>query len=163
MCVVVTTASATPDNFLLTFDKDLHTFGARSKCKDVGIVKASRVKHDIKPPQDFFDDYDHAEHDIFHHVENAEKSILTAAGHLIRDEANYLFSDHDHKKETETKDNHEQVQRGGRRRRGSSDSSKDKKKVKGVNAQKEGTLTEHEKKHAWFERMLNDYIENDFE
>jgi ADP-glucose pyrophosphorylase len=119
------------------------------------------VKHDIKPPQDFFDDYDHAEHDIFQHVENAEKTILTAAGHLIRDEVNYLFSDHQHKKVDEMNGD-QQVQRRGRRR-GSSVPTKDKKKVKGVNAKKEAALTEHEKKHAWFEQILKDYIENDLE
>lgn len=129
--------------------------------KDVGSTKqVSRVKHDIKPPQDFFDDYDHAEHDIFQHVENAEKTVLTAAGHLIRDEVNYLFSDH-HKKVDEMNDD-QQVQRGGRRR-GSSTPTKDKKKLKRVNAQNEEALTEHEKKHAWFEQILKDYIENDLE
>mmetsp|Transcript_1793 Transcript_1793/g.3243 ORF Transcript_1793/g.3243 Transcript_1793/m.3243 type:complete len:190 (+) Transcript_1793:181-750(+) len=173
-CVVVTTASAAPDNFLLTFDQDLHTFGARrkkNKCKEVVVSKANVspqvVKHNIKPPQDFFDDYDLAEQDIFQHVENAEKTVLTAAGHLIRDEVNYLFSDH-HKKVDEMKNddgddqNVQQQQRGGRRR-GSNVPSKDKKKVKGVNAKKEGELTEHEKRHAWFEQVLKDYIDNDLE
>jgi len=87
-------AKAIPDNFFLSLDKDLHTlFGVRHRDKKSDLVKDD---DDIKKTTEVHttvDDFDRAEEEIFHKVENAERAVLNAAGDLVRDEVNTIFGD----------------------------------------------------------------------
>jgi len=122
-------------------------------------MKPTEVKHDIKPPEEFFDDYDLAEHEIFDRVENAEKTVLTATGNLIRDQVNNLFSNH--------KDNLDKIigeeinQFSGRR--GSHLRQKDKKNANKVSVKKESVVAEPEDKYMQFKHLIEESIEADFE
>jgi len=87
-------ATATPDNFFLSFDKDLHIFGVKHR-----DTKSNQVKDDdIKKTTEvhIIDDFDKAEEEIFHRVENAERLVLGAVGDLMRDEVNSIFGNIKH-------------------------------------------------------------------
>lgn len=91
-------ATATPDNFFLSFDKDLHTFGVihrRDKKSDRVEDDNDHIKKTTKVHSKV-DVFDEAEEEIFHRVENAERFILNTAGDLLRDEVNTIFGDIKH-------------------------------------------------------------------
>ena len=122
--------------------------------KDAVEIKPTNVKHDIKPrPEEFFDDYDLAEHEIFDRVENAEKTVLTATGNLIRDPVNFLFSNH---KDNSDKMMGEEINQFSGRR-GSHLFHKDKKKTSTVSAKKESVVVvESEDKHMGFKQLIEE-------
>jgi len=137
----------------------IHFCVTRSKDKAVVDVKKTKTERDIKPTEEFFDDYEHAEHDIFDAVENAEKTVLTATGNRIRDEVNHLFGNHQENTEKML------VQKTGKR---GSALHKDTKKTKSaVKKDKPKDQTKKaEDKTTWFQRcqrMMNDCLEGHFE
>jgi hypothetical protein len=93
--------TATPDNFQLALDKDVHKmFGVRRNRTMTPDIKSKKKVKDVKVSTDTsIDDYSAAQDKIFHVVEDAEKSLLDAAKHLVEDEVNVLFGedvDHHH-------------------------------------------------------------------
>jgi len=90
-------ATATPDNFFLSFDKDLHTFfGVRHRDKKSNLVKDDDDIKKTTEAHTTVDDFDKAEEEIFHKVENVERAVLNAAGALLHDEVNTIFGDIKH-------------------------------------------------------------------
>ena len=118
--------------------------------KDVVEIQPTKVKHDIKPPEEFFDDYDLAEHEIFDRVENAEKIVLAATGNLIRDPVNFLFSNH---KDNSDKMMGEEINQFSGRRGGNFF----QKKASTVSTKKESVVVvEPEDKHMRFKHLIEE-------
>jgi len=93
MAIRMVDGTASPDNFFFAFDKDLHTFGMRQQFRDKnsgGGVKDKSIKM-TTDAANIEDDFDKAEEEIFHRVEDAERVVLDAAGDLMRDEVNVIF------------------------------------------------------------------------
>jgi|EP01083_Nonionella_stella_P047628 hypothetical protein len=86
--------NARPDNFLLTFDKDLRVFGVRNggaRSRGISIpIKEDKKTEEVKVVTNI-NDFDRAEQSIFDTVENVEKAVLNTAGNLLRDEVDILF------------------------------------------------------------------------
>lgn len=91
------------------------------------------------------DDFDLAAQEIFDHVENAEKTVLTATGDFIKNEVDFFFANHNMGQADE-----EIHQYGGRR---------------GANLRKKKNTKkpEVESKQDRMVHIINDYIENDME
>mmetsp|Transcript_17331 Transcript_17331/g.21179 ORF Transcript_17331/g.21179 Transcript_17331/m.21179 type:complete len:161 (+) Transcript_17331:132-614(+) len=100
----VVLSNATPDNFLLTFDRDLRSFGVRKRrSKSMPFTNTNKKSfgtnkkmNEVKVVSNT-DDFDRAEQTFFDIVENTERAVLKTAESLIHDEVNVLFGkDHGH-------------------------------------------------------------------
>jgi hypothetical protein len=157
---MMVSSSEAPDNFLLRFDKDLHTFGVlkdrkwnKKKDKEAVEVKAKTMSNDnIVSPTD---DYEVAKQKIFDTIENAEKVVLTATKDLIHDEVETFFGKHEHEFPPHEKKVEKKKEVLGRSRRGVDNDIKSTKKT--------SAKTEEESQYTKFTRFLDDYIRTDYE
>lgn len=93
MAIRMVDATAAPDNFFLTFDKDLHAFGMKEQLrnkKSIGVEETIKLTPNVVHTED---DFDKAEEEIFHRVKDAERAVRGVAGDLMRDEVNVIFGD----------------------------------------------------------------------
>ena len=108
-------------------------------------IKVTKVKRNVVKQEEKLDDFDLAAQEIFDHVENTEKTVLTAAGDFIKNEVDFFFANHNMGQADE-----ETHQYGGRR---------------GANLRKKKNMKkpEVESKHDRMVHIINEYIENDME
>ena len=53
-------------------------------------IKVTKVKRNVVKQEEKLDDFDLAAQEIFDHVENAEKTVVNAAGDFIKNEAEFF-------------------------------------------------------------------------
>lgn len=95
--LVSSKADTHPDNFMMSFDKDLKRFGMFRNKRNIDAKDKNHKKMKTIKTKNLLDDYEVAEEKIFNAVEKVEKVAVDVAESLVHDEVDVLFGkDHVH-------------------------------------------------------------------